>query len=70
MTTRVVQAAVVEFRNVDRDVLRATVAAVLVGMKKTAQHILMASIRIETPHRGGCATTINLDTDVVETYVN
>jgi len=64
------QVAVLEFRSVDRDILKATISAMLVGMQKTAQHILMASIRNGTPHRGGRATVINLDTDVVDIYVN
>jgi len=50
---RMMQVASVEFRGVDRDTLRATIAGVLTGMRKTAQHILMASIRNGTPHCGG-----------------
>jgi len=46
------QVASLEFRSVDKDILRATISAVLTGMKKTAQPILMASIRNGTPHRG------------------
>jgi len=48
---RMMQVALLEFRNVDRDILRATITAVLTGMKKTAQHIQMASICNGTPHR-------------------
>jgi len=63
------QVAVVEFRGVDRDILRATMAGVPTGMKKTAQHILMSSIRNGTPHRGGKAAAIYLDTDTVDMYI-
>jgi len=42
---RMMQVASLEFRNVNRDILRATITGVLTRMKKTAQHILMASIR-------------------------
>jgi len=66
---RTMQVALAEFRGVERDTLRATVAGVLAGMKKTAQHILMASIRNGTPHRGGRAATIYLDTDTVDIYI-
>jgi len=66
---RIMQVASVEFRGVDRDTLRATIAGVLTGMRKTAQHILMASIRNGTPHRGGRAATICLDTDTVDIYI-
>jgi len=59
-----------EFRNVDRDILRATITAVMAGMKKTAQHILMASIRNGTPHCGGRAAAIYLDIDTVDIYIN
>jgi len=61
--SRIMQVAQVEFRGVDRDTLRATVAGVLTGMKKTAQHILMASIRNGTP------AAIYLDTDTVDMYI-
>jgi len=67
---RMMQVPSLEFRNVDRDILRATITAVLTGMKKTAQHILMASIRNGTPHRGGRAAAIYLDTDTVDIYIN
>jgi len=66
---RMMQVASVEFRGVDRDTLRATIAEVLTGLRKTAQHILMASIRNGTPHRGGRAATIYLDTDTVDIYI-
>jgi len=66
---RLMQVASVEFRGVERDTLRATIAGVLTGMRKTAQHILMASIRNGTPHRGGRAATIYLDTDTVDIYI-
>jgi len=67
--SRIMQVAQVEFRGVDRDTFRATVAGVLTGMKKTAQHILMASIRNGTPYRGGRAAAIYLDTDTVDIYI-
>jgi len=63
------QVTFTEFRGVERDTLRATDAGVLAGMKKTAQHILMASIRNGTPHRGGRAATIYLDTDTIDMYL-
>jgi len=66
---RIMQVALAEFRGVDRDTLGATIAGVLAGMKKTAQHILMASIRNGTPHCGGRAATIHLDTDIVDMYL-
>jgi len=66
---RIMQVALAEFRGVEREMLRATVAGVLAGMKKTPQHILMASIRNGTPHRGGRAATIYLDTDTVDIYL-
>jgi len=66
---RIMQVALMEFRGVERDMLRATIAGVLAGMKKTAQHILIASIRNGTPHRGGRAATIYLDTDIVDMYL-
>jgi len=69
-TARIMQVAILEFRNVDRDILRATVTAALVGMKKTAQYILMASIRNGTPPRGGRAASINLETNVIDTFIN
>jgi len=65
----VMQAALIEFRGVERDMLRATIAGDLAGMKKTAQHILMASIRNGTPHPGGRAAAIYLDTDTVDMYL-
>jgi len=65
----VMQVASVEFRGVDRDTLRETIAGVLTGMRKTAQHILMASIRNGTTHRGRRAATIYLDTDTVDIYI-
>jgi len=67
--SRMMQVASVEFRGVDRDTLRATIAGVLTGMRKTAQHILMASIRNGTPHRGGRSATFYLDTDTVDIYI-
>jgi len=67
--TRMMQVASVEFRGVDWDTLRATISGVLTGMKKIAQHILMASIRNGTPHRGGRAATIYLDIDTVDIYI-
>jgi len=67
--SRLMQVALVEFKGVDRDILRATVAGLLTGMKRTAQHILMASIRNGTPHRGGRAAAIYLDTDTVDMYI-
>jgi len=66
---RMMQVASVEFRGVDSDTLKATIAGVLTSMRKTAQHILMASIRNGTPHRGGRAATIYLDTDTVDIYI-
>jgi len=45
---RMMQVASAEFKGVDRDTLRATIAGVLTGMRKTAQQILMASIRNST----------------------
>jgi len=67
--SRMMQVASVELRGVDRDTLRATIAGVLTGMRKTAQHILMASIRNGTPRRGGRAATIYFDTDTVDIYI-
>jgi len=67
--TRIMQVASAEFRGVEKEMLRATVAGVHAGMKKTAQHILMASIRNGTPHRGRRTATIYLDTDTVDTYL-
>jgi len=61
--------ASVEFRGVSRETLRATIAGVLTGMRKTAQHILMASICNGTPHHGGRAATVYLDTDTVDIYI-
>jgi len=61
--------ALAEFRGVERDMLGATIAGVLAGIKKTAQPILMASIRNGTPHRGGRAATIYLDTDTIDMYL-
>jgi len=69
-TTRIIQVAILEFRNVDRDILLATVTAAMVGMKKTAQHILIASIHNGTPHCGGRAASINLDTDMLDTFID
>jgi len=66
---RIMQVALAEFRGVERDTLRATVAGVLAGMKKTAQHILMTSIRNGPPHRGGSAAVIYLDTDTIDLYI-
>jgi len=66
---RMMQVALAEFRGVDRDTLRATIAGVLTGMRKTAQQILIAIIGNGTPHRGGQAATIYLDTDTVEIYI-
>jgi len=63
------QVALEEFRGVEQDTLRATIAGVLTGMRKTAHHIFMASIRNGTPHRGGRAATISLDTDNVDIYI-
>jgi len=60
------QVVSVEYRGVTWDTLRATIAGVLTGMRKTAQHIFMVSIRNGTPHRGGRAATIYLDTDTVD----
>jgi len=66
---RMMQVASVEFRGVERDTLRAAIAGVLTLMRNTAQHILMASIRNRTPHRGGRAATIYFDTDTVDIYI-
>jgi len=70
LPARMMQVASLEFRNVDRDILRATITGVLTGMRKTAQHILMARIRNGTHHRGGRAAPIYLDTDTVDIYIN
>jgi len=69
MPARMMQVASLEFRSVDRNILRAAIPAVLTEMRKTAQHILMASIRNSTPHRGGQAATIYLDTNTVDIYI-
>jgi len=63
------QVASMEFRGVERDTLRATIAGVLTGMQKNAQHILMASIHNGTPHRSGGAATIYTDIDTVDIYI-
>jgi len=70
MPARMMQVASLEFRNVDRDILKATITAVLTGIRKTAQHILMASICNGTPHSGGRAAAIYLGTDTVDIYIN
>jgi len=67
--SRMMHVASLEFRGVDQDTLRATIDGVLTGMRKTAQHILMASIRNGTPHRCGLAATIYLDTDTADMYI-
>jgi len=67
--SRLMQVALVEFGGVNREILRATMAGVLAGMKKAAQHILMASIRNGNPHRGGRAAAIYLDADTVDIYI-
>jgi len=67
--TRIMQVGILEFKGVEAELLRATIAGVLTGMRKTAQHILMASIRTGNPHRGGRVATICLDTEVVDMYL-
>jgi len=66
---RIMQVGLVEFKGVESEMLRAAVAGVLAGMTKTVQHILMASIRNGTLHRGGHAATIYLDTDIIDMYL-
>jgi len=63
-------AATGKFKEVDRMVLHATIAATLLSMRKTAQHIMMASVRRGAPKHPNRATAIYLTSDVVDIYCN
>jgi len=65
---RIFRLAMRQFRNVDRITLRATIVAILYTMRKTAQHILMSSIRHGNTRDADHASTIHLDLDVVDMY--
>jgi len=67
-TGQIFRLAMRQFRKVDRITLRATIVAVLYTMRKTAQHILMSSIRHGNTRDADQASTIHLDLDVADMY--
>jgi len=65
---RIFQAATKKFTGTDQSALHATIVATLVTMRKTAQHVLMLSIRAGPPSLQDPAILVYLDLSQVEFY--
>jgi len=65
---RIFRAAVKKFTGTDRSTLLATIVATLVTMRKTAQHVLMSSIRAGPPSPDDPAIPVYMDLSQVEFY--
>jgi len=65
---RIFRAPVKKFTGTDRSTLHATIVATLVTMRKTAQHVLMSSIRAGTPSPDDPAIPVYMDLSQVEFY--
>jgi len=65
---RIFRAAVKKFTRTFRSTLHATIVATLVTMRKTAQHVLMSSIRAGPPSPDDPAIPVYMDLSQVEVY--
>jgi len=65
---RIFRAAVKKFIGTDRPTFHATIVATLVTMRKTAQHVLMSSIRAGPPSPDDAAIPVYMDLSQVEFY--
>jgi len=65
---RIFRAAIKKFTGTDRASLHATIVATLVTMRKTAQHVLMSSIRAGPPSPNDPAIPVYMDLSQVEFY--
>jgi len=65
---RIFRAASRKFMGTDRSTLHATIVATLVTMRKTAQHVLMSSIRAGPPSPHDPAIPVYMDLSQIEFY--